>query len=217
MKLAAKSTFRRSLAMAVSAVSLLTASGCATLNENECRTVDWQTVGYEDGGRGQAAERIGQHRKACAKYGIKADLAAYQNGREAGLREYCRPANGFRVGAAGRSYGGVCADDLEAAFLDAYEAGHRLHELRAQVSDVEARIGSKQGELEHAEDELAKTSAAIISSDSTPERRAQALLDTKHLAEDVGRLKAEIESLQAELVQCREDVTQYRATVRYAE
>lgn len=124
----------RGLALVVLTLPLLLTSGCATLNESECRSVNWQVIGYEDGGRGNPVERIGQHRKACAKYGIAPDLTAYQRGREAGLREYCRPTNGFRVGAAGRSYTGVCPVDLEEDFLEAFESGHHLHELRARVT-----------------------------------------------------------------------------------
>jgi len=199
------------------AALLLSLGGCATLNENECRTMDWQTIGYEDGGRGHALERIGQHRKACAKYGIAPDLPAYQRGRESGLREYCRPANGFRAGAAGRSYGGVCPADLEEDFLEGFESGHHLYELRARVADIESHIGSKHDELEHAEQTLAQTSAAIIASDSTPERRAQALVDAKHLAEDIGRLKSEIEHLQADLAESEHEVESFRATVRYVD
>jgi hypothetical protein len=210
-------TRSRGMGLAVLVLPLLISSGCATLNENECRTMDWQTIGYEDGGRGQASERIGQHRKACAKYGIAPDLGAYQRGRESGLREYCRPANGFRVGVAGRSYSGVCPIDLEREFLDAYESGHHLHELRARVAQIESHIGSKHDELEHAEQSLANTSAAIIANDSTPERRAQALLDAKHLAEDIGRLKSEIEHLQGELAVSQSDVESFRATVRYVD
>ena len=81
--------------------------GCATMSESECLTVDWQTVGFEDGVAGYSGDRIGQHRKACAKHGVSPDLVGYQRGREAGLREYCQPANGFRVGSHGGSYAGI--------------------------------------------------------------------------------------------------------------
>ena len=209
--------YRGLAALGLLTCSLLLGSGCATLNESECRSVDWQIIGYEDGGRGNPLERIGQHRKACAKYGIAPDLAAYQRGRDAGLREYCRPTNGFRVGVAGRSYAGACPVDLEEAFVEAYESGHHLYELRARVTDIAHRIDGKHDALERAKDELAKTSSAIIGSDSTPERRAQALLDAKHLAEEVGRLKTEIEHLEAERASSESDVESYRATLRYGE
>jgi hypothetical protein len=204
-------------ALAGLALMSLALGGCATLNEGECRTVEWKTIGYEDGTKGYSGDRIAQHRKACAKYGISPDLSAYQNGRDTGLREYCRPANGFRTGAAGRSYGGICPPDLEDAFASAYESGRQLYELRERVSDTAGRVEAKRNELDSAEDELVKSSAAIISSDSSTERRAQALADTKQLAERIGRLKADIRHLDEERVRYEVELEEYRATLRYSE
>lgn len=57
--------------------------------------------------------------------------SAYERGRETGLREFCRPASGFKFGAGGSRYAGVCPADLEDEFLDAYASGHHLYELPA--------------------------------------------------------------------------------------
>ncbi|MFB3107496.1 MAG: DUF2799 domain-containing protein, partial [Pseudomonadales bacterium] len=95
-------------------------SGCATMSGDECVTSDWTTIGYEDGVRGHTADRIGQHRKACAKHGVTPDFAAYQSGRDLGLVEYCQPSRGFSVGSNGGRYNGVCSVNLEGDFLDAY-------------------------------------------------------------------------------------------------
>src|SRR3954465_4724012 len=94
----------------LSAIALLVAlgmSGCSTMNKQECLAVDWRTVGYEDGVAGYSGDRIAQHRKACAKYGVQTDLSQYQDGRAQGLREYCKPANGYQLAARGGSYNGV--------------------------------------------------------------------------------------------------------------
>ena len=61
------------------------------------------------------------------------DLAEYQAGREQGLREFCKPANGFRVGARGASYGGVCPTELDESFVDAWQSGRQLYVLRSRV------------------------------------------------------------------------------------
>src|SRR5689334_20722209 len=112
-----------SIVRAGAAILLLAISGCATMDRDECLTVDWRTVGFEDGASGYPTDRIGQHRRACAEYGVTPDLTAYQAGRAEGLREYCVPANGFRVGSQGGSYGGICPSDLDPAFADAYQSG----------------------------------------------------------------------------------------------
>src|SRR6476620_8695628 len=86
---------------------MLVTSACSTMSKEECLAVDWRTIGYEDGVAGYSGDRISQHRKACAKYGVQTDLNQYQAGRAQGLREYCKPANGYRLGSRGGSYGGV--------------------------------------------------------------------------------------------------------------
>jgi hypothetical protein len=60
-------------------------SGCASMDEDECRVADWRAIGYEDGVRGVAASHIGERREACAEHGIAPDFAAYRQGRDEGL------------------------------------------------------------------------------------------------------------------------------------
>lgn len=201
---------------ASAALVLLALGGCATMDREECLTVDWRTVGFEDGARGYSGDRIGQHRKACAKHGVTPDLAAYQAGREEGLREYCVPANGFRLGSQGGSYGGICPSDLEPAFADAYQSGHQLYTLQARLSNVNYRLDSKRKELRDAEADIVTRSAVAISSDATVEERAQAVVDVKQLGEHVGRLKAEIKQLEEERVHSERDLQDYRATLQLA-
>ena len=94
-------------------------SGCATLNKDECRTADWRAIGYEDGSRGYHPSRIGQHREACAEYGVRPDMDAYRSGHAEGVRVYCKPHTGYRLGLRGTSYNDICPADLEEHFLAA--------------------------------------------------------------------------------------------------
>ena len=198
------------------AVMLVALSGCATMNRDECLTVDWRTVGFEDGVAGYSGDRIGEHRKACAKHGVTPDLSAYQAGREEGLREYCVPVNGFRLGSQGGGYSGMCPADLDPAFADAYESGRQLHTLQSRLSSVSYALDSKRGALHDAESDIVTRSAVAISSGATGEERAQAVLDVKNLGERVGRLKAEIRQLEEDRVYRERDLEDYRATLPYS-
>lgn len=197
------------------AAVLLLGSGCATMNEAECLTVDWRTVGYEDGVAGYAGDRIAQHRKACARHGVSPDLVAYQSGRDEGLREYCQPANGFRVGARGNGYAGVCPADLDASFAAAYESGRRLYILQSRVDSARSELGSKRRELERLEQDFVRKAAIIVSSESSNEDRAEALVDSKQIAERTGRLKTEIAQLERDQVLYERELEDYRATVAF--
>ncbi|HEU4655300.1 MAG TPA: DUF2799 domain-containing protein [Steroidobacteraceae bacterium] len=176
--------------------------------------MDWRTVGYEDGAAGYSGDRIGQHRKACAKYGVTPNLAEYQQGRTSGLREYCVPANGFRIGSHGGSYNGLCPEDLEGAFLESFESGQHLYTLQARVQNTANRLYSDRQELEQAEQDIVTKSALAISGDATSEQRAQAVVDVKHLAERVGRLKQEIRQLESDQIVYQRDLDDYQETLR---
>jgi hypothetical protein len=194
------------------AILLLVLCGCSSMSKNECLTVDWRTVGYEDGVAGYSGDRIAQHRKACARYGVSTDLGLYQQGRQQGLQEYCQPAHGYRIGVRGGGYTGVCPANLEPAFIAAYDAGHQLYSLEVRVSNTVNQINYKRQELDRAEHGIVANAAAAASSDSNTQDRANAVVDTVQLAERAGRLKAEIRQLEEERVQYERDLETYRST-----
>ncbi len=201
----------RQLLAGVTLVALLV-TGCSSMSETECLAVDWRTIGYEDGVAGFPGNHIAKHRKACAKHGVRSDLTLYQAGRAEGLREYCQPANGYRLGVRGGSYGGVCPAELEDRFLPAYDAGHHLYSLRARLSNAESQLDSKRRELDRAKHGIVATSAAVVSDEATREERADALVDAAELAERVGRLKEEIKQLEADRVRYERDLDDYLAS-----
>jgi Protein of unknown function (DUF2799) len=205
----------RALHLIVTTITLAL-SGCTSMSASECRTVDWQTIGYEDGVAGRSGDYIGQHRKACAKFGVKPDFESYQMGREQGLHEYCQPENGFRVGERGNEYRGICPAALENAFLNAYNSGHHLYNLEARVANAATQLDAARRELNHVEKEIAEKSAAIISGDSSADDRAQALIDTKQLAERAGRLKSDIRQLEQDKAHYDIELENYRSTLSAA-
>lgn len=188
-------------------------SGCATMSGDECLTSDWTTIGYEDGVRGYTADRIGKHRKACAKHGVTPDFTAYQNGRDQGLVEYCQPSRGFSVGSSGGSYNGVCNVNLEADFLDAYNTGYHLYTLKSNVNRENSAIHSKQHEIETIDKRIHEQELALISDETTTEERIVLLMDMKDLAELTGRLEAEIRQHYEARARYQVELEEFQRTV----
>lgn len=199
----------------LAAVSLL--AGCSSMSANQCMATDWRTVGYEDGVSGYSGDRVGQYRKACTKHGITPDLNAYQSGREQGLREFCKPLNGFRTGARGRGYNGVCPVELDGPFLEAYESGRQLHNLRSRVGDTANQIEYMRAESDRIDANLVSVGAQILDKATTSEQRAQLLLDSKHMAERKGEIKARLPQLENDLQVYQRELEDYRSTLRYVE
>lgn len=188
-------------------------SGCATMSGDECMTSDWSAIGYEDGARGYTTDRLANRRKACAKHGVTPDFAAYQSGRDQGLVEYCQPSRGFNVGSNGGRYNGVCSVNLEADFLDAYNAGHHLYSLRSRVNRANSSIKSKEHELDEIEDALLQNGIDIIASETTQEERILLLADMKDMAERTGQLEAEIKDLYEVRAHAQAELEHYQMVV----
>jgi hypothetical protein len=195
------------------ALTILVLSGCASMSSEECVATDWSAVGYEDGARGYTTEAFSKHRKACAKHGVTANFGAYQNGREQGLVEYCQPGRGFNVGVSGGRYHGVCDVDLEADFIDAYNAGYQLYTLRANVNRASSSISAKERKLEAVHEEIRAKEAALISSETTTEQRILLLTDLKDLSERTGRLEAEIQELYEIRARHQAELEHYQVAV----
>ena len=207
---------RRTTLSACMLVSGLVVGGCATtLNESECRVADWRTIGYEDGARGASAARIGEHREACAEHGIVPDLAAYRQGRDEGLRQYCRAQNGLRLGERGTAYAGVCPADLEPEFQAAYEAGKRLHDAFSRVRYTKSRIRNKELQLDQVKRARQARQVALVSPGVTPAQRAELLAETLEAARDQGAIEKEIEKLKMELVEHQEQLAQAKEVSPY--
>lgn len=193
----------------------LLATGCATLNESECRNADWRTIGFEDGARGASASIIGEHREACADHGISPDLAAYRQGRNEGLRQYCRAQNGFRLGERGVAYNGVCPADVEAEFQAAYEAGKRLHDASSRVRYTQSRIRNKELQLSQLKRTRQSKQAQLVSPGVSAARRAELLAETLEAARDQGAIEKEIDALKRELEEQREQLAQVKESSPY--
>jgi hypothetical protein len=183
------------------------------MSGDECLTSDWQMIGFEDGSRGYGAERLGEHRKACAKHGVTPDLTAYRAGREEGLRDFCQPARAFNLGSRGGHYNGVCAAELEGDFLDAYRAGYHLYELQANVNSTNYQINARQNELDDIKEVTREKEALLIATETSTQDRILILADLKDLSERTGQLEAEIDMLIDDRARSETELANYQSSV----
>lgn len=191
--------------------TLAALAGCSGMSASECELADWRAVGYEDGVNGRSTDRFGAHRRNCAKHEVAPDFAAYQAGREAGLREFCQPARGYNLGVGGGTYAGVCPADLEPEFVAAYDEGRQLYELEHAVRSTSSQIQRRKTRMDEIESELASVMTDALTTDVSSDERAALLVKTKQLAEERITLENEVDELEVELAQYREDLEAYRA------
>ncbi len=132
--------------------AVLVLSSCASLSEKECRAGDWEHIGYVDGTQGYAFERLESHREACTEYAIVPDEKAYERGRMHGLDSFCTPRGGYRAGADGYNYGGVCPRQSEPQFLRGYDLGLHAHDISMQMQSASNEIQQIRERLQRREE-----------------------------------------------------------------
>ena len=200
-------------------IALLTLSlvlaGCAGgMSKKECLYADWRAIGYEDGAQGRDASAIGSRRVACAdKAKITPDMEAYLSGREKGLDQFCRPANGFDYGSRGYSYTGACAARDEGAFVAAYEKGLTLYGFVENYNAASNALANAHDELGNIDHQIAHAQAALVNPVTPHPERLDHLAELKtlyerrdkvrdaipHLTRDADRAQAELEDYRHEM------------------
>lgn len=158
-------------------------TGCATLSTDECATGDWHKIGIQDGSDGRTVDRFVKHSKACKLDNSDASRALYASGREKGLTKYCTTVRGYREGALGQIYYGVCPSGSSAQFMRGYELGQRIYKAEAQSSTTLDNYHAVTQKLLRAGSETERAEL----------RREQARLESEN-----ARLKSEIQALRSQ-------------------
>jgi len=179
----------------------LTAGGCATMDKDECLVADWRLIGFQDGVQGKSAAAVGTYRKDCADYRVVPDLDAYQAGRREGLQQYCLPANGYRLGNAGRSYNAVCPAATERAFRAAYNTGRDIHLARSRVNNTRSQLQQKQQAIQSLETDRQDRLLGMVQRGVSSEQRVQLLYDVTTIEKDIRAANADIADLEYDLQQ----------------
>ena len=196
-------------------VLLLALAGCAGgMSKNECLYADWRTVGYEDGAVGRDASAIGSRRTACAdKAKIAPDMEAYLAGREKGLDAFCRPANGFDLGAQGGRYAGACAVRNEAAVVAAYEKGIALYGLTSNFESASRALANAHADLDSIDDQIAHAETALISPATPHLERLDHLAALKSLHQRRDKVRDAIETLVQDVNRAEAELENYRRDI----
>jgi len=194
---------KRILTIAVVSGAVALLGSCATMSEDQCLAGDWGGKGYQDGLNGRAPERLDDHAKACAKFGVTPNPTAYYSARDQGLRTYCRWDNGFRVGRNGSTYNGVCTPDEERNFLPAYEDGRRIHAVEQAVASAESALNSAISRIDNREDKLEAKQRELRQDGLTDEERR--------------RIRDRIREVRDEIRDARRDARQAEEALHYAE
>lgn len=123
-------------------------AGCESMSVSECRVADWTRVGMADGSAGVSEQRIASYTEDCGKAGVMPNAQAYRRGWDAGIVQFCTPANGWREGVQGNSgKASVCQGQAGFAgfshYLDLGMQVHRMQELLQRNGQESSRLQAR--------------------------------------------------------------------------
>ena len=144
-------------------------------------SADWYAIGLEDGARGRAVERLGDHRRACAKHSVAPNTERYIAGRSEGLKSFCTYERGFSEGRAGHAYVAGCPQ--ASTFVAGYQRGRESHELQRRLGEVEREIG--------------RIKAALKEGIPNPRARAQEIERLEALTRESEQLEMRIQQAES--------------------
>ena len=127
-------------------------ASCATLDESQCKTIDWRELGARDAYDGQDRSRIESHRTACADHGIQPDRGAYAIGFDEGLRRLCTAPRGYSFGVDGRTYRNTCPLELDAGFQQGLRLGRDVRQEANRISSLQNQSRSVEDTLRRSQD-----------------------------------------------------------------
>ena len=183
---------------------------CATMSKDQCLAGAWGEVGFADGAEGYPMSRLDDHAKACAKYGVGPDLAAYGSAREDGLLRYCTPERGFVEGREGDSYHGVCSPAQEALFMPAYRDGQVVREAEAAVEEAESRVERLDDRIDDLKDDL-EAQERELGKDGLTDEQKQAIRERiRRLRDDRRDAQRDRSDAQSDLDDAERDARQVR-------
>jgi len=179
------SRFRMSrLTLWLSVVLVLLLSACASMNEEECLSANWNMIGLEDGARGASINTLSQHRKACAKVGVVPDRSQYEAGHAEGMERFCNYDNGYSLGDSGAKINLECPQSAQ-SFVAGYEKGLRVHRAREQLNIANRAIAKTQSDIESLSIDISALEAELVDGLGDRHSRREALINLEQLQEEL--------------------------------
>ena len=111
-------------------------AGCATISEEACLAGSWESLGYEDGSKGESRGYFNKVAETCAKHGVIANATEYKIGYDQGLPLYCTYDKGFSHGEYGNAVHQECQAISAGVYLDGYAEGRVVYGIRQEYETL---------------------------------------------------------------------------------
>lgn len=124
-------------------------SACSHL-DSTCLEINWYELGRQDSTRGLKRKvSFEQRREICPIDSDSIYAKAYQNGFDAGLREYCNFKTGYIYSLSQMEQEvSACPKALKKEFIKGYEIGTYMKQIQTLQKEIQEKIQSVNKKLE---------------------------------------------------------------------
>jgi len=114
---------------------------------------------------------------------VQPDGERYAAGRNEGLKSFCTYDRGYRLGAAGNAYYGVCPEPAASDFVAGYRRGKEIHDLGKRLNEVNA--------------DIKQTKAGLSEPGVSPRTRGQLAERLEDLSREAAQLEQQLARAQS--------------------
>lgn len=132
----------KSVLLSTLIASPLLLTACATTGSHstkvsiDCQAPNWQQAGISDGKNGRYPYEISRYSKQCPSLTISTeDRAAWESGRQEGLKTYCTKAYAYELGQRGYSMNQVCPEEGLLEIQQSHALGYQHYYQRERLYD----------------------------------------------------------------------------------
>jgi len=161
------------------------AVGCSSISEESCIAGSWESLGYEDGREGESRGHFNKIAETCAKYGITANATEYRMGYDQGLPLYCSYDKGLDHGESGSSVKQECLEISAAPYLDGYDEGRIIYEIRQGRDDLISEYDEIAEDIRRVDREFAEENTTNIERASLRRNRRMLLAELDDIRIDI--------------------------------
>lgn len=118
--------------------------------KSSCLEINWYEVGRQDSTRGHERKKVLLERqKTCSIQDESAQVKAYKNGFDAGLREYCSFKTGYIYGLSKTEQKTrACPTSLKNIFVQGYEAGEHMMKIQKLQNNIQGQIRNLEEKIQ---------------------------------------------------------------------
>lgn len=127
--------------MCLAILSMLGLSGCSSINETKCATMNWHELGLSKGINGKPKSSIDKYSKRCGHFDLPVDNTAFAAGYAEGIAKYCSVTEVYRQAQKDSSvkFRELCPQAQLEELENAYELGREYHEASSMLEDLHSR------------------------------------------------------------------------------